>query len=1103
MAARKFKFVSPGVFLKEVDNSQLPKLPGPVGPAIIGRTRRGPALKPFKVNSYSEFVEVFGEPIPGNQGEDVWREGNGLLAASYAPYAAKAYFAADIESPVTVVRLLGVQGDDAVEASSAVQDGMPYGRSSEAGWHMPKAFGLFITTSGSINKASGNSKDAHLCAVLYGEDNFNVGLYGNDMSGSLLYATGAYATVSGAASARGSAGHLIRANSDKSFTLVLGAGGGSSWAGGGTPARQRLVDVSFQKGSKYIRDVLNTNPVATNSRISYTKSGSLSDVYWLGETYDEFYNKIISDADANAAAFILPLSTAGDFVMGDYSHEMASARSGWVFAQDESSAASYDPTQMSKLFRFHALHEGETSSKEIVTAIEDIRIPVSGSTDSYATFTVSVKRMFGQRIETVESYPGCTLNPNSQNYIAAQIGDQYLSWSALEKRNKIYGNHPNRSFYIRVEMDPSVDVGNESPSKAPFGFLGPIVPKDHSLTYASSSEGSKLWMTGAVHSAFNGNLGTLTFKWPSAETVVSASVRGDDHFGAAFHRVSSKGVLSSEANSGLIDYHRVMPTGYRSDQVSGLASANTKYSYSFSLDEVYVSGLSIGTPSSANVSKVYHISGSRRGVTAAAATATITTVAEAALVDTKDFVLIDAAGVTTTYNFTGGKANATNSAAYTPGTTVDIGYSDLSSRTSVRDAIITRINAGTSIGFTAAASGDNVLVTQNTAGIAGNTNITEPAGDTGLTFPAAFTGGSDSTPQSYTATYDAQKLTELGFDKFWMPLVGGHDGVDIREADPFNNTVIDGKTSSDSYAYASLERAIETLKDPEAVECNVMVAPGLTNASLTTKLVQTCEARADALAVIDLPNVYIPPHETKCDTFEARLGTTPLAAAKKIANRALNSSYGCTYYPWLKIKDTENTRDVWVPPSVIALGIFAYTEEAEEVWFAPAGFNRGGLNEGNAGLPVLQVTEQLLSKQRDQLYEANVNPIASFVTEGIVVFGQKTLQSTPSALDRINVRRLLILIKKEVSRIASGLLFDQNVPQTWNRFLGQVVPFLESVKTRLGLSDFKVILDESTTTPDLIDRNIMYAKIFLKPARAIEFIAVDFVITRTGAAFDD
>jgi phage tail sheath protein FI len=180
-----------------------------------------------------------------------------------------------------------------------------------------------------------------------------------------------------------------------------------------------------------------------------------------------------------------------------------------------------------------------------------------------------------------------------------------------------------------------------------------------------------------------------------------------------------------------------------------------------------------------------------------------------------------------------------------------------------------------------------------------------------------------------------------------------------------------------------------------------------------------------------------------------------------------------------------------------------YTEQRDEIWFAPAGFNRGGLNEGNAGLPVLQVSEQLLSSQRDRLYEASINPIASFVSEGLVVFGQKTLQMTPSALDRINVRRLLIFVKKQISVFASQLLFDQNVPATWARFTGLVVPFLEEVKTKLGLTDFKVVLDNTTTTPDLVDRNIMYAKVFLKPARAIEFIAVDFVITKTGAAFDD
>jgi phage tail sheath protein FI len=185
------------------------------------------------------------------------------------------------------------------------------------------------------------------------------------------------------------------------------------------------------------------------------------------------------------------------------------------------------------------------------------------------------------------------------------------------------------------------------------------------------------------------------------------------------------------------------------------------------------------------------------------------------------------------------------------------------------------------------------------------------------------------------------------------------------------------------------------------------------------------------------------------------------------------------------------------------LGTFASTQARSELWFAPAGFTRGGLTEGSAGLPVLGVSQRLSSKDRDDLYENNINPIAQFPAEGIVIFGQKTLQVTPSALDRINVRRLMVFLKKQISIIASRLIFDQNVQATWNRFRGQVEPFLEGVKARLGLVDFRVILDDTTTTPELIDRNIMYAKIFLKPARSIEFIAIDFVITNSGASFDD
>ena len=174
MAARNFKFVSPGIFLREVDNSQLPKLPGPIGPVIIGRTRKGPAMKPVTVNSYADFVEIFGEPVPGGQGDDVWREGNGLLAPAYAHYAAKAYFAADIQSPVTTIRLAGIQGDNAVDAGAA-------------GWTANSAWGLFVMQSGSNGAAFSSSV---LAAVIYGESPFTASLsnapLGSASAGSAL-----------------------------------------------------------------------------------------------------------------------------------------------------------------------------------------------------------------------------------------------------------------------------------------------------------------------------------------------------------------------------------------------------------------------------------------------------------------------------------------------------------------------------------------------------------------------------------------------------------------------------------------------------------------------------------------------------------------------------------------------------------------------------------------------------------------------------------------------------------------------------------------------------------------------------------------------------
>jgi len=279
--------------------------------------------------------------------------------------------------------------------------------------------------------------------------------------------------------------------------------------------------------------------------------------------------------------------------------------------------------------------------------------------------------------------------------------------------------------------------------------------------------------------------------------------------------------------------------------------------------------------------------------------------------------------------------------------------------------------------------------------------------------------------------------------------------------------------------------------------------PGLTNTSLNNKLVDMCENRGDSLAIIDLDGGYTPPAESDGSRVDRR-GKVSTVVNNKRNKLQINSSYGCAYYPWVQIRDTIAGVTLWAPPSVVALGAMSYGEANSQLWFAPAGFTRGGLSANRAGgVPVVGVEEKLTSKQRDRLYENQINPIASFPAEGIVIFGQKTLQVGASALDRVNVRRLLIYLKKQVSRFAATILFDQNVEVTWTRFKSKVEPFLADVKAGLGLTDYKVILDETTTTPDLVDRNIMYAKIYIKPARSIEYIAIDFVITNSGASFED
>jgi len=350
---------------------------------------------------------------------------------------------------------------------------------------------------------------------------------------------------------------------------------------------------------------------------------------------------------------------------------------------------------------------------------------------------------------------------------------------------------------------------------------------------------------------------------------------------------------------------------------------------------------------------------------------------------------------------------------------------------------------------------------------------------------------------SYTGTLDR------GADRFTTLLAGGSDGFDITERDPFRLSGFETASDEDeSYQLHTLKRAVNIMSDSDTTSYNLITMPGITQENVTKHLLDTVEERGDALAIIDIRKVYDADTEST-ESASARNAYTVKQAVDTLKARNINNSYGACYAPWVLIQDTVSNRTLWAPPSVVAMGALSTTDRVAAPWFAPAGFQRGGLSEGAAGIPVLEVAKRLSSDDRDKLYEANINPIAKFPAEGIVIFGQKTLQQTASALDRINVRRLMVFLKREISFIASRLLFEQNTRDTWARFIQQATPLLDSVKAQFGIQDFKLILDETTTTPDLIDRNIVYAKLLVKPTRSVEFFAIDFVITNSGASFED
>jgi len=293
----------------------------------------------------------------------------------------------------------------------------------------------------------------------------------------------------------------------------------------------------------------------------------------------------------------------------------------------------------------------------------------------------------------------------------------------------------------------------------------------------------------------------------------------------------------------------------------------------------------------------------------------------------------------------------------------------------------------------------------------------------------------------------------------------------------FNDTITSGNIQG--LSQLDYTQSIKLLSNKDEYRYNLITAPGLNysdHGTAVNLMVSTVESRQDAIAVIDL------------DGYNTTIGTIVSDAS------GFDTSYAATYWPWLQTLNTTG-QTVWVPASTMIPGVYAFTDSSSDAWFAPAGLTRGAL--GN----VIKAERKLTSGNRDTLYAANVNPIATFPGSGVVVFGQKTLQKRASALDRVNVRRLLIELKNYISQVADNLVFEQNSIATRNSFLTQVNPYLESIQQRQGLYAFKVVMDETNNTADVVDRNELVGQIYLQPTKTAEFILLDFNVLPTGATF--
>ena len=1132
MSVKNFKFVSPGVFINEIDNSFRPRVLEQIGPVVVGRSQQGLAMTPTKVESYRDFVNQFGDTVPGSAESDVSRTGVSR-SPMYGTYAAKAHLEAN-DTPLTYVRLLGQQ------SINATTDG-------KAGWQTTTgpaatgdgggAYGLFVATSASLTITDPAAADP-------AAPTHQVSNTGSFALGAIFYADSGAVLLSGStfgqnpnsvAPVAATATIKIKAEvtTDRFFRIVSSDGTSRDYQAKGAEdtatnqfkrdgtvaaiaaSLKACIEASAGHAGKITVTVSTTD--ATNDTLNLTQ-----DVVGTDGNNAITYSGPGADADVSGFTGGVdggPLTAFENAFTGAINTFINSQEDGTFSIAIDSAkavrAGPSDPNPPTFSRKVLEINFNDNSNKFIRKQVNCDPTLISSNPvnyysedgsgeetywlgESYEQFLTDQLSSVGTRLVGIMlplgtgSATAPTAGPSLKRvasqeacagwFIAQDVGDPgAFDINSATKLFRLKGRGHGEWLHKNVKVTIEQIRQSTSTTNAYGSFsvvLRALNDTDQAVQVLERFD--NLNLNPASPNYIGKKIGDRYIEWDEQNRRFREYGDYPNQSKYVYCEVND-----SISNPALIPFGffgppMYVPQDFRTDNRAG----TTGMKFVVGTSDTNVGMIAIGKGASNYGAPLTHFSGGFQQATRTDTTGPgrvhFTPIYPQIALVSKDTDAGASLRTDTNFGIRTGRSAGSNRPASGLGDVLNMLTADAANT-----------DASTLAQASTALRPYSYIFTLDDI-VSGSTVFT-------------YTSGSRAAGTSLTAQEknDYTTLLNFGYDSFTAPFFGGYDGFDIKKPDPLANQLIgDGATAQSSYIFHTYRQALETISDPELLDYDLLAVPGLTNEGLTNYMIDICEERRDAFALIDLANVYTPIHE-QYKNPNARANKNVRTVSNSLRDRRIDSSYAATFYPWVQTRDANTGQSIWVPPSVAMMGVLASSAKQSELWFAPAGFNRGGLSDGAAGIPVLGVSQRLSAKERDTLYESRINPIASFPSTGIVVLGQKTLQERPSALDRINVRRLVIFLKKQISILSTRILFEQNVQATWSRFTGLIEPFLANVKTRYGISDYRLILDETTTTPDLVDQNILYAKIMIKPARAIEFIAIDFVIANTGASFDD